>query len=58
MQCPQCKTEAKIRSNRLVERADGSLAYRMDFECRTKKCPSYKQIIATEYDPVTPTKDE
>ena len=58
MLCPLCQTEMKIRSNKLVEKKDGSLAYRMDFECRSKDCPNYGKVVESTYDPVTPTPDE
>jgi hypothetical protein len=58
MQCPLCHTEMKIRSNKLVEKTDGTLAYRMDFECRSKECPNYGKLVDSQYDPVVPEKDE
>lgn len=58
MLCPKCKTEMRISSNKLVEKKDGTIAYRMDFECRSKDCPNYKTVVESTYDPVTITPDE
>jgi len=54
MLCPLCKIEARIKSNELVIRQDGSLAYRMEFECRNNKCENFEKVIETQYEPVTP----
>lgn len=54
MQCPLCKNEMRIESNDLVQRPDGTLAYRMQFKCRTKDCANYNKVTKTTHDPVTP----
>lgn len=54
MKCPLCKNEMRIESNDLVQRPDGTFAYRMQFKCRTKSCANYDKVTATTYDPVTP----
>ena len=54
MKCPLCKNEMRIESNDLVQRPDGTFAYRMQFKCRTKSCANYNKVTATTYDPVTP----
>lgn len=53
MKCPKCNTEMRIKDNKLVRRADESFAYRMRFECRSKNCPDYGNIVKTVYTPVT-----
>ena len=53
MKCPLCKNEMRIESNDLVQRPDGTFAYRMQFKCRTKSCANYDKVTATTYDPVT-----
>ena len=58
MLCPKCRTEMKIRSNRLVEKKDGTIAYRMDFECRSKDCPNYGTVVESKYTAANITKDE
>lgn len=47
----------RIESNSLVKRPDGTLAYRMQFKCRTKSCANYDKIIKTTYDPITPIEE-
>lgn len=58
MQCPVCKIEGRIRSNRLVRRSDGTLAYKMEIVCRSKECPKYRSVIGTIYHPVKVEDDE
>ena len=57
MKCPLCKTEARIKSNDLVQRKDGTLAYRLQLECRSKQCPNYMKVFETVYDPVKPIEE-
>lgn len=54
MQCPLCKNEMRIDSNELVQRPNGTFAYRMQFKCRTKDCANYDKIVKTTYDPIVP----
>jgi hypothetical protein len=44
----------RIESNELVQKPDGTLAYRMQFKCRTKDCANYNKVTKTTYDPVKP----
>ena len=57
MQCPLCNVEARIKSNDIVRRKDGTLAYRMEFECRSKHCGNYEMVFETIYDPITPIEE-
>lgn len=57
MKCPLCKTEARIKSNDLVKRKDGTLAYRLQLECRSKQCANYMKVFETVYDPVEPIEE-
>lgn len=57
MQCPLCNVEARIKSNDIVRRKDGTLAYRMEFECRSKQCGNYEKVFETIYDPITPIEE-
>ena len=54
MECPLCKVMGRIKSNELVIRKDGSLAYRMEFVCRSQQCENYDKVFETTYDPVEP----
>lgn len=54
MKCPLCKNEMRIESNDLVQRPNGTFAYRMQFKCRSKDCPNYDKIVKTTYDPIEP----
>jgi len=54
MKCPVCDTEAMITSNEIVQRQDGTLAYRTEYTCRNPQCPKDGQVIETEYDLITP----
>lgn len=57
MKCPLCDTEARIKDNELVQKKDGTLAYRMRFMCRSEKCPNFNKVFETTYEPVTPIKE-
>jgi hypothetical protein len=57
MQCPLCHTEARIKSNDIVVRKDGTLAYRMEFECRDAKCENFEKVFHAEYEPITPIEE-
>lgn len=57
MKCPLCNTEARIKSNDLVIKKDGTFAYRMEFECRSNKCENYQKVFATEYSQVVPIEE-
>jgi hypothetical protein len=57
MKCPLCRTEARIKSNELVRRKDGSLAYRMEFVCRSDKCENHNKVFHTNYEPITPIEE-
>lgn len=57
MKCPLCKTEARIKSNDLVLRKDGSLAYRLQLICRSKQCENYDKVFETIYDPIKPVEE-
>lgn len=54
MKCPLCKNEMRIESNDLVQRSDGTLAYRMQLKCRSKNCSNYNQVTKTIYDSIEP----
>lgn len=57
MKCPLCNIEARIQSNELVKKKDGTLAYRMQFVCRSKQCPNNGKVFHTEYDEVKPIEE-
>lgn len=57
MKCPLCNTEARIKSNDLVKRKDGTLAYRMEFICRSSKCENYNKVFETQYEPIEPLEE-
>jgi NMD protein affecting ribosome stability and mRNA decay len=57
MICPSCRIEARIKSNEIVKRKDGTLAYRIEFECRNKQCPDFEKVIETQYDPIEPIEE-
>ena len=54
MLCPLCRIEARIKSNNLVQKKDGTLAYKMELECRNERCENFEKVIETIYEPVTP----
>ena len=58
MQCPLCRTEAKIQSNKLVKKADGSYAHKLTIVCRDKNCKNYGSIVAITYAPVEVEDDD
>lgn len=57
MKCPLCRTEARIKSNELVQRKDGTLAYRMQFVCRSNKCENFDKVFETTYQPIKPIEE-
>ena len=57
MKCPLCDTEARIKSNDLVKRQDGTLAYRMQFVCRSEKCENFNKVFETTYTTVEPLEE-
>lgn len=58
MECPECKVEGRITSNKIVRRKDGSYAYKMEITCRNKQCPNYGKVVITKYNPVEVVDDE
>lgn len=57
MKCPLCDTEARIKSNDLVKRKDGTFAYRMEFICRSNKCENFNKVFDTQYEPIEPIEE-
>lgn len=58
MKCPKCNTEMSIKSNNLVRRKDGSIAYKMILTCRNKNCSNCGEDVLTNYDEAIVAEDE
>ena len=58
MQCPLCKTEMRIQSNKVVQKKDGTFAYKMVLSCRDKKCNNFGKPVTSSYVPIEVEDDD